>query len=1248
MRGPGESLGAHARAPYTGHDAMTDKTDPRLEFQTLVIALLNDLLRAQPDSLDQTIEATLGRLGAACGSDRTYVFQLRDPDLLDNTHEWVAPGTEPMIAHLQGLDAGTLHGWRPIFEEQQVVYIPDVAQMARDDPVREILEMQEIKSLLAVPMSHGGRFVGFVGFDAVRAHRSFAEDEVLLLRSVADMITTVVQRRAALAEVDRAESRAHSMETHLQATLDAMPDMVLELDATGVFRNVHSGAPEDFPAESAELLGKSVEEALQPRRAALLRHVMAEVDAKGRSLGHFFRWDAPDGTPGWFEVSAARRDGGPDGGCFGYVLVVRNVTARILAEREARRRRVMLGEMFQRSPLAIMLIDLRNAGEILDVNNALLTESGYTRDQVLGQRTLELVAPDDLEVAQTSLAALCDGGTFGPVMVRYRRADGSLMPISIRGVGYDDNDGRLLGWVFAEDMSEQLAYESALASKTAEAERAREQLVNAVEALPDGFAYFDADRRLVLCNESQRQILPGTAHVYKPGRSFEEVLRGLIASGQVLAAVGREDAFVAEAMADLDTDRTETELQLDDGRWYRQLRLRTPDGGMVSMRTDITALKIARQRLEAIIEGAEVGTWEWTLASGVNTINARWANMLGYDLDELTPMHIYRWRAMVHPDDFIAASRQLDQVFAGVRAQFAYRMRLKHKDGHWVHILSKGRVSRTDNRGRALSMAGIHLDVTREQQQAAELERKNADLREAMSRHLRAEKRFFDIESVSSDWFWEMGPDLRFTYLSPSVEKITPLRIADQIGKTIPQRLAEVPSARDGADWDVVISALEKREPFRSFVYRVAGPDGERAWLRLSGSPWYDEDGQFGGYRGVGSDVTAIYAAKEKAEQANQAKSAFLANMSHEIRTPLNGILGMAELLAEDLSDPWQADMVATIRDSGRSLLRILNDLLDMAKMEAGKMTLSPAQFDPQQAARQLVTTYQELARRKSLEFSARIDPDCALPRMGDELRVQQILHNLLSNAIKFTEEGQVTLEMSDCANGPLRITVRDSGIGMSEEALARMFTPFEQADGTTTRRFGGTGLGMSIVQHLVDLMGGTLDAASKERQGTVIHVTLPLPVCAAPAKTRETTQGPDRGTPLAGLRLLAADDNATNRMLLEVMLTRAGAAVHLVSDGQAALEAWAEDPGSHDLVLLDISMPRMDGMTALRCIRDKAQERGLARPGAIAITANAMPDQIDKIRAAGFDAHVTKPFQAEELYDAIRNLVPQKQKARH
>ncbi|MCC5985646.1 MAG: PAS domain S-box protein, partial [Rhodobacteraceae bacterium] len=1227
-----------------GADAGSAADHAQLRFQALVVRLLNLLLRTSPAELDGAIERVIADLGEACGSDRTYVFQLRNAELMDNTHEWVSPGTEPMIAQLQGMDTAMLAPWRRNFDAGREVYVPDVADLPDDDPVKETLEMQDIKSLLAVPMNNAGQFVGFVGFDAVRAHRRFSDGEVLLLRSVADMINTVIQRRQALEAVDKATQRSRQLESDLRATLDAIPDLVVELDADGVIQGVHSAALAEFFVDPVTLVGKSLEDALPPRRAEMVRGVMKAVDRHGRSQGHQFRWDRGD-EPGWYELSASARASVGKGTRNSYVLVIRNITARMMAEREARRRRTMLAAMFQRSPSAIALVDLDDGARILDVNRALLENSGFSRDHVIGAPVAMFTTPASRDRAAELIAALRTDTYLDPQLMHFTHADGREVPIKVRGVRYTDEDGRALAWIFAEDLSEQLEYEAALASRTDEAVRAREQLVNAVESLPDAFAYFDKDLTLVLRNRSRVSLIPGDEAIFQLGRHFEDVLRDLVNTGYLLPARGREDEFVARTMADLDRPRMETEMPLADGRWYRLMRVRTPDGGLVSMLSDITELKTAHQRLEAVIEGAQVGTWEWDMSASENRINARWAEMLGYTLDDLAPMRFDQFRALVHPGDLRIVEKELDEVFTGERKQFSHEMRLRHRKGHWVHVLTKGRISRVGPNGAPLAMAGIHLDMTRERLQAEALVRTNAELKAALERQRLAEKRFFDVESVSSDWFWEMDADLRFSYLSPSLEKITGLRIAEQIGKTITERVDEVPGARHQGDWAWLESRLASHSAFRDFVYQTISPDGKTRWLRLSGSPWFDEQEKFGGFRGVGTDVTALVEAKERAEESNRAKTAFLANMSHEIRTPLNGVLGMAELLSEELSDPWHQEMLESIRDSGRSLLSILNDLLDMAKIEAGKMALDLAPLEPRALVARLEPIYAELARRKALVFEVIEGEGSGGARLGDALRLQQILHNLLSNAIKFTETGHVRLHYAAPPGKPLVIEVADSGIGMSEEALKRVFEPFEQADGSTTRRFGGTGLGMPILQNLIRMMGGTLRAESTPGEGTTFRVDLPLDEVAPTQPVATADSGQEvpvqAALPLGGLRLLAADDHATNRMLLQMMLTRAGAEVEMVNDGRAALAAWSEAPEDYDLVLLDIAMPQMDGITALRHIRTVAVDRALPRPRAVAITANAMPDQVDELRRAGFDAHVAKPFHAAVLVRELLRLCP-------
>ena len=394
----------------------------------------------------------------------------------------------------------------------------------------------------------------------------------------------------------------------------------------------------------------------------------------------------------------------------------------------------------------------------------------------------------------------------------------------------------------------------------------------------------------------------------------------------------------------------------------------------------------------------------------------------------------------------------------------------------------------------------------------------------------------------------------------------------------------------------------------------------------------------------------SLAAARNRAEAANRTKSQFLANMSHEIRTPLNGVLGMAELLEDRLEDPQARSMARTIRDSGATLLSVLNDVLDMSKIEAGKMQIEARPFAPAEIAARTEALHAGAAEEKGLAFRVQ-GPGREVPaRLGDLHRILQVVHNLVCNAIKFTQAGGVTVQVRAAEGAAMEIEVRDTGIGMDARQAARIFTEFEQGDGSVARRFGGTGLGMTITRGLVDQMGGEIDLDTAPGRGTCVRVRLPLAECVEPPAEPgpqadghgfDAAPGADGGAParpLAGLSLLVADDNAVNRALLEMMLERAGASVRMVEGGQAALAAW--QPDVFDLVLLDISMPDLDGISTLAALRRKALKLGAEPPVALAITANVMTHQIAEYRAAGFAGHAGKPFQSARLVAEILRLV--------
>ena len=374
--------------------------------------------------------------------------------------------------------------------------------------------------------------------------------------------------------------------------------------------------------------------------------------------------------------------------------------------------------------------------------------------------------------------------------------------------------------------------------------------------------------------------------------------------------------------------------------------------------------------------------------------------------------------------------------------------------------------------------------------------------------------------------------------------------------------------------------------------------------------------------------------ARDAANAANVLKSQFLANMSHEIRTPLNGVLAMAEVMSMSDLAPVQRERLDVIRQSGGLLLAVLNDVLDLSKIEAGKLTLLVDDFDLEAAVAPTRESFAVIAQGKNLDFEVSVDEDARGAWRGDADRIRQIVGNLLSNAVKFTLQGSVSARF-DLApdSGALRLTVRDSGVGIAVEKQASLFEKFTQADNSATRRFGGTGLGLAICRELTQMMGGLISVESHEGRGSVFTVELPLERGVAPAAATPQTHATEEADEGA-LRLLAAEDNPTNQQVLAAVMGSLGIEIDIVADGRLALEAWRD--GAYDLILMDIQMPVMDGIDSARAIRAAERESGRNRTPIVALTANALSHQVEEYLAAGMDGHVAKPIEIAKLYEAI------------
>jgi signal transduction histidine kinase/ActR/RegA family two-component response regulator len=382
-----------------------------------------------------------------------------------------------------------------------------------------------------------------------------------------------------------------------------------------------------------------------------------------------------------------------------------------------------------------------------------------------------------------------------------------------------------------------------------------------------------------------------------------------------------------------------------------------------------------------------------------------------------------------------------------------------------------------------------------------------------------------------------------------------------------------------------------------------------------------------------------LRAAKESAEASSNAKSQFLANMSHEIRTPLNGVLGMAQALEGDDLSAAQREKVNIILDSGKSLMALLNDVLDLTKIEAGKLEISSVPGDFLHTMKRTRQLFQSTAEDKGLELFVRYDSNFPQRLSYDPTRVRQCVSNLLSNAIKFTAQGRVEVAISakrqDDGQFMVAVDVSDTGIGMNEDVIAKLFTVFTQADGATTRKFGGSGLGLAISRQLARMMGGDLTVTSQSGKGSTFRLTFkaqeaaPAPV-AAPTPKLE----PSKRT-LRGLRVLLTDDNAINRQVIKLFLAPQGCDITEATNGKEALDKIAQ--GEFDIVLLDIHMPVMDGKEAIARLRRDARWETLP---VIALTADAMSGDREKYLALGMTDYVSKPVDQRELIAKMNQVL--------
>jgi PAS domain S-box-containing protein len=636
----------------------------------------------------------------------------------------------------------------------------------------------------------------------------------------------------------------------------------------------------------------------------------------------------------------------------------------------------------------------------------------------------------------------------------------------------------------------------------------------------------------------------------------------------------------------------------------------------------------ARRMVAQIIQTAPLSLLMTDREMRVVSASPRWIEsrqmgdreVVGHSLYDLFPSTYEKWRPVY------------DRCLAGEPIQ-ADRVEFARPDGSIIWL----QVELTPWRDGAGEIGGLIIsshDVT--------------SMVEALERTERSEERMRLAMEIADFHVWELDFRSRElinigTAANFYTEETTYKQLARDIWSTIDER-----------DLPMVKEAWRRHEeegvPYRP-EYRTRRSDGKDVWVEGAVRFLTSEDGKplrmIGALQNITERKTAEFAlvqAKDEAESATRAKSAFLATMSHEIRTPLNGVLGMAQAMAMGEVTNQQRERLEVIRQSGESLLAILNDVLDLSKIEAGKLELEQAEFDIDELSRGALGAFVATAQAKGLAFELQVERTARGVYRGDSVRVRQILYNLVSNALKFTETGGVSVVVSR-RNKRLSISVSDTGIGIDDDKLTSLFQKFEQADASTTRRYGGTGLGLAICRDLAELMGGTVRAESTPGAGATFTVDLPLTrVAATPAKPAAPPA--ERSAPVEGLaiRVLAAEDNGMNQLVLRTLLEQIGVTPVIVGNGREAVAAWAREPW--DLILMDVQMPEMDGPTATGVIRARERAENRPRTPIVALTANAMSHQVSEYLQSGMDDFVAKPIEAGRLYAVIEAALEKAQAA--